>query len=52
MSSEAQKRKTKHNYVLNGCDKNTSKMKRILWYGKKQRYETGKRFVNKLLQLL
>lgn len=49
MSSEAQKRKARHNYVSNGCDKKTDKCKYIAWFGKKMRYETGKRLVRKLL---
>lgn len=49
MSSEAQKRKARHNYVNNGCDKKTAKCKYIAWFGKKMRYETGKRLIRKLL---
>lgn len=49
MSSEAQKRKARHNFVNNGCDKKTDKCKYIAWFGKKMRYETGKRLIRKLL---
>lgn len=49
MSSEAQKRKARHNYVNNGCDKKTDRCKYIAWFGKKMRYETGKRLIRKLL---
>ena len=50
MSSEAQKRKAKHNFIYNGCDKKTDKCKGLYWYSKKKRYEDGKRYVDKALE--
>lgn len=52
MSSQAQKRKAKHNFVSNGCDKKTDKCKRFYWYSKKARYENGKRYIDKSLNEL
>ena len=52
MSSEAQKRKSKNSFVYNGCDKVTDKHKGVYWYGKKKRYEDGKRYVDKALKEL
>lgn len=49
MASQAQKRKAKHNLISNGCDKKTDKCKRLYWYGKKSRYENGKRYIKKIL---
>ena len=52
MSSQAQKRKAKHNLISNGCDKKTDKCKRFYYYSKKSRYENGKRYINKIFNEL